>query len=85
MMEPYASLAYTLRDRFDPKAFIKLWGCNSALRNWVYSDNGVTDPVDIRGHWTNSAQYKAAVGQWPSGSMVHRLHPDRGEYHAYHP
>jgi hypothetical protein len=36
----------TLRSKFANDAFIKIWRCNSGVRNWVYSDNGVVDPAD---------------------------------------
>ncbi len=35
------------QSKFSAKAFLKLWGCNSGVKNWVYSDgNGVVDPKD---------------------------------------
>ena len=37
------------------------------------------------GHWESTAQYHLKVGRWPSGALIHRLHPDRGDYRAYHP
>jgi hypothetical protein len=129
LREPYASSFEKIRDNFLPKATIKLWGCNSGIAKWVYSDNGTSDPAEDRvayywralnernspkpsvaqafawyfkrtvygassgshvevlhrGAWVTSAKYKAALGEWPSGVLVHRLNPDRGSYHAYHP
>lgn len=38
-----------------------------------------------RGAWISSDAYRAAVGEWPAGSLVHRLQPDRGNYDAYKP
>lgn len=119
------------RMAFAPDATIKLWGCNSGVHNWVYSDNGLTDPtiysqehafywralntkntpkpavaqafadffqrktfgarsgahVEVlhRGKWVSSAKYKSEVNSWPSPRLVHRLHPDRGEYFTYKP
>ena len=35
-----------LRKKFSKDAFIKIWGCSSGVRAWVYSDNGVVDPND---------------------------------------
>ncbi len=35
-----------LQNKFSASAFIKIWGCNSGVENWVYSDNGVVDPKD---------------------------------------
>lgn len=32
--------------RFSVDAFIKLWGCNSGVKGWVYSDGGIVDPKD---------------------------------------
>lgn len=45
---PFQGMAAAIRTNFEPDAFIKLWGCNSAITGWVYSDNGVTDPADTR-------------------------------------
>lgn len=38
-----------------------------------------------QGHWESTAHYRSSTGRWPSGAMIHRLHPDRGDYRAYHP
>lgn len=116
---------------FAPLATIKLWGCNSGVRNCIYSDNGETDPTVVdqripfywralnlrnspkpsvaqafadffqrrtfgatsgahvevlhRGQWVKSSRYRAEVHKWPSPRLVHRLHPDRGEYRVYEP
>jgi hypothetical protein len=35
-----------LRSKFSANAFIKIWGCNSGVEDWVYSDQGVVDPKD---------------------------------------
>lgn len=35
-----------LQRKFSASAFIKIWGCNSGVEGWVYSDNGVVDPKD---------------------------------------
>lgn len=129
LRDPYASYVGKIRDNLLPNATVKLWGCNSGISKWVYTDNGTADPADTRvayywralnernspkpsvaqalawyfkrtvygassgshievlhrGHWVTSAQYKAGLGEWPSGVLVHRLNPDRGNYHAYRP
>ena len=36
----------TLQSIFDSDAFIKIWGCNSAVKDWVYHDEDIVDPVD---------------------------------------
>jgi len=123
--------AAKFRQAFAPAATIKLWGCNSGVANWRYSDNGETDPnvhdeqipfywralnlrntpkpavaqafadffqrrtfgatsgahVEVlhQGHWVKSAQYRSEVHKWPSPRLVHRLHPDRGQYRTYEP
>ncbi len=118
-----------LRKRFSPKGFIKIWGCNSGVEHWVYSDGGVTDPhdnsvayywrafnefnipkpsiaqafanyfkVNVFGAtsgssvqvfsnkaWTYTKDYKKTVGHWPSGTLPHRLVPDKGGYHEFSP
>lgn len=35
-----------LRKKFSAGSLIKIWGCNSAVENWTYSDDGVVDPND---------------------------------------
>jgi len=51
------------------------WGAGSGSHVEVLS----------HGHWESSARYHAQTGRWPSGAMIHRLQPDRGDYRAYHP
>ena len=34
------------QNKFSVGAFIKLWGCNSGVKGWIYSDGGVVDPKD---------------------------------------
>jgi len=34
------------RKKFSTDAFIKIWGCNSGVNGWVYSDGGVVDQSD---------------------------------------
>lgn len=118
-----------IRSRFSSAGFIKMWGCNSGVNNWVYSDNGVVDPkdksepyywrafnefnvpkpsiaqafakffdrkvygatsgasIEVKGKkgWISSEVYKSKVGHWPSGSLPHRLVPDKGAYYEYTP
>lgn len=45
-LNPIKNKREQLRKRFSNNSFIKIWGCNSGLENWVYSDDGVTDPND---------------------------------------
>lgn len=35
-----------LQARFSGTSFIKIWGCNSGVNGWVYSDGGIVDPHD---------------------------------------
>lgn len=35
-----------LRKKFAKDGIIKIWGCNSGVNGWVYSDGGVVDPND---------------------------------------
>ncbi|WP_444996429.1 hypothetical protein [Aliikangiella sp. IMCC44359] len=118
-----------LQKKFSKKSFIKIWGCNSGIDGWVYSDNGVVDPKDnseayywrafnefnkpkpsiakafakffnlkvygaksgasievqFNKKWISSQQYKDKIGHWPSGSLPHRLVPDKGSYYEYLP
>lgn len=41
-----ASEKKLLQSKFSSKGHIKIWGCNSGINGWVYSDNGVVDPKD---------------------------------------
>lgn len=43
---PYDAMKTQIRTRFASGAFVKIWGCNSAIDGWVYSDNGITDQTD---------------------------------------
>lgn len=118
-----------LQKKFTSSAFIKIWGCNSGVKGWVYSDNGVVDPRDTsepyywralnqfnipkpsiaqalatyfnckvygagsgasievqhKKKWISSQHYKDQVGHWPSGSLPHRLVPDKGTFNEYRP
>ena len=35
---PYSSYRDEIRKNFDKNAKIKIWGCNSGVSNWIYSD-----------------------------------------------
>ena len=35
---PFIENQQTLRNKMAPTGFIKLWGCNSAVEKWQYSD-----------------------------------------------
>jgi hypothetical protein len=127
--DPYMFMFDKIRENFAPSATATLWGCNTGIEHWTYSDNGTADPrntdapyywralnekntpkpkfaqafamylkrvvygassgshIEVlhRGAWVSSDKYKVAVGEWPAGSLVHRLQPDRGNYHAYKP
>jgi len=37
---PLAGKRDALRKKFAPDALIKIWGCNSGITEWVYSDSG---------------------------------------------
>jgi hypothetical protein len=118
-----------LKNLFFSHAFIKIWGCNSGVSNWIYSDNNITDPNDTsqpyywrafneknkhkpsiaqaladffqvkvygarsgasiqvfhNKKWVSSKTYKQIIGHWPSGTVPHRLIPDRGVYNEFLP
>ena len=46
MMGSIQSQKADLQKKFTPDAFIKIWGCNSGVDGWIYSDAGVVDPSD---------------------------------------
>ena len=48
-----------LQSKFTTTAFIKIWGCNSGVKGWVYSDGGVVDPKD-----TSVAYYWRAFNEF---------------------
>ncbi len=35
--------------------------------------------------WISSQKYKDNIGHWPSGTLPHRLVPDKGTYNEYLP
>ena len=130
---PYEQMGGAVRSHMVADAFVKLWGCNSGVTHWVYSDGrhghevtrasdtsvpyywralnernvpkpavaqafaayfgrvcyGATSGSHVevlsRGHWESTGRYRAETGLWPSGAMIHRLQPDRGDYRAFHP
>lgn len=48
---PFSTNQVAYRQKFSPTAFIKIWGCNSAIAGWLYSDSDaagapVYDPAD---------------------------------------
>lgn len=45
---PFLGMKAAIRANFEPGAFIKIWGCNSAITGWIYRDNGTSDPADTR-------------------------------------
>ena len=113
----FSSQKADIRLRFAKGAIIKLWGCNAARENHVYSGayweainlknspkpsiaqamanffnvtvygatSGASIEVRAKTGWLSSQAYKDAQGRWPSGSLPHRLVPDRGTYRAYNP
>ncbi len=48
-----------LQKKFLNSAFIKIWGCNSGIKGWVYSDGGIVDPKD-----TSVAYYWRAFNEF---------------------
>jgi hypothetical protein len=125
----YAARKAKYQKLFAKDAFIKIWGCNSGVDNWVYSDGGVVDQNDTRiayywralneknvpkpsiakamakyfnvkvygaksgasiqvnnkGTWISTQKYKDKIGHWPSGTLPHRLVPDKGTYYEFNP
>ena len=57
-----------------PEATIKIWGCNSGVGNWI-----------SQGRLGAFSKMRSEVNNWPSPSLVHRLRPNRGVYHTFHP
>ena len=43
---PFSGQKPAVRANLAANALIKIWGCNSAVTGWIYTDNGVTDPTD---------------------------------------
>jgi len=39
--------------KFYPDAFIKIRGCNSGIKNWIYNDKGIADSKDtsVKYYW----------------------------------
>jgi len=105
---------------FSPSnAFVKLWGCNSAVSGWEYDSNdvywgalnykrnpkpsiaqtvatfcnvvcyGATSGSHVEvldnGGWITSEAYGKKYAKKASGTLMHRLQPDKGGYVAYNP
>lgn len=47
--------------------------------------SGSSIQVRSEGSWVSTEKYKDNVGAWPSGSLPHRLVPDKGEFYEYQP
>lgn len=47
--------------------------------------SGASIQVRANTGWVSTQTYKDAAGSWPSGTLPHRLVPDRGTYRAYNP
>jgi hypothetical protein len=59
MMGPIQMQKTVFERKFENDAFIKIWGCNSGVEGWVYSDAGVVDPSD-----TSVAYYWRAFNEF---------------------
>jgi hypothetical protein len=58
--KPYEDRKTGLQTLFDKGSIIKLWGCNSGIPNWVFSD-----PVDAAGtRWTTDPTASAQYYYW---------------------
>ena len=68
---PKPSIAQAMADFFN----ITVYGASSGASIEVRANTG----------WTSTQVYKDAQGRWPSGTLPHRLVPDRGTYRAYNP
>ncbi len=42
----FVSKKSIFQKKFSSSAFIKIWGCNSGVKGWVYSDGGIKDQTD---------------------------------------
>lgn len=55
---PYTNYREEIRTRFAPNAKIKIWGCNSGVENWIYSDE------DERGNSVYELDAPASYYYW---------------------
>lgn len=59
---PYAGLRDGLRRKFAPGAFIKIWGCNAALANHIYTDPLERDRLGFEtGEYISSPDYRVGA------------------------
>jgi hypothetical protein len=79
----YAANKATIRRFFHSSATIKLWGCNSGIDGWTFSDP-LSDPA-LPGAWLDNDKFKKTVGRWPTQKDILRLKPDKGDYKKYMP
>jgi len=68
---PKPSIAQAMADFFN----VTVYGATSGASIEVRANTG----------WVSSQTYKDAEGRWPSGTLPHKLVPDRGNYRAYNP
>ena len=68
---PKPSIAQAMADFFN----VTVYGATSGASIQVRANTG----------WMSTQTYKDAQGRWPSGTLPHRLVPDRGTYRAYNP
>jgi hypothetical protein len=55
---PYIGQQAAIQANMAPDGFLKLWGCNSGVPGWIYSDNNVVDPAD-----TSESYYWRALNE----------------------
>lgn len=68
---PKPSIAQAMANYFDRKVY----GATS----------GASIEVKHKKSWISSQQFKDNIGHWPSGTLPHRLVPDKGVYNEYLP
>jgi hypothetical protein len=81
--EPYYWRA--LNEQNVPKPAVAQAFANYFGRVCYGATSGSHVEVMSSGLWESTARYRSEHGRWPSGAMIHRLHPDRGNYREFHP
>ena len=66
---PYRDYVVNLRPLFSKKAKIKIWGCNSGIGNWIYSDE------DERGNQVHDLDAPASYYYWRALNEQNRPTP----------
>ncbi len=76
---------FTINEANTPKPSIAQAMAKYFDRKVYGATSGASIEVKHKKSWISSQQFKDSVGHWPSGTLPHRLVPDKGAYNEYLP